>query len=239
MLNARFDPATPAWERQPRETRQAYDAWCIYRDEPGVRSARQIAGRIGKSEKLLHRWCSPGWWCWVERARLWDIHVDQLARLEVIREITAFRKRAVQQARGKAQTMMLADVALSKRIEKLAAEGKSIDELFTGVDAEELLLLALRGGSVLPNLLRAEALALGDVTDRPAEPTQSPLDALTKQINDDPELRTLAARLVERAGSSSTPAGGLRVSGEPGEVAVSAAPDVPEPDPLSGIITPG
>ena len=239
MLNKRFDPETPAWDRQPRETRQAFEAWCLYRDEQGKRSARQIAVRIGKSEKLLHRWSGLAWWCWQERARLWDVYVDQLARLEVIREITMFRRRAIQQARGKAQTMMLADVALSKRIEKLASEGKGVDALFDGIDAHDLLFIALKSGQVLPHLLRAEALALGDVTDRPAEPSESPVDALTKQINDDPELRTLAARLIERAGSGAIASGGVRLSGEPGPVDFGAPPDVPEPRPAGGIITPG
>jgi hypothetical protein len=58
------------WERQPNERPEAYEAFAIYRDLPGKRSAREVGERLGKSEGLIERWCSK--WDWVERARLWD-----------------------------------------------------------------------------------------------------------------------------------------------------------------------
>jgi hypothetical protein len=195
-----FDPDIPVFERQPGESDPAWHAWVLYRDMQGHRSTAKVAQLVGKNKKLIHRWSSPLMWGWVERARAWDNHVDQQARQKQIRDVIAFRERAASQSRGKAQTMMLPDMAISQRLAKMQQEGKTIEEMFSGVSMEDLVFLALKSGSVLPHLLRSEALALGEATER-AEVREGDTDALTKRIQDSDELRRLAATLIERAGT--------------------------------------
>ena len=94
--------------------------------------------------------------------------------------------------------------------------------------------MSTRAAPGLAQLHRAEALALGDV-ERQAEPVED--DVLTQAIQNDDELLSIAAGLVQRAststvgaGSGAPAAGGVREPGEQGAVAEPAAPDVPKPE---------
>ena len=44
------------WDRQPGETRQAFEAFRIYRDQLSERSTVKVAKELGKSTALIHRW---------------------------------------------------------------------------------------------------------------------------------------------------------------------------------------
>ena len=82
-----YEPITLAddrdpWERQPRESRIAYEAFTRYRDQDPVKSGRagrsgkQVAESLGRSKTLIHRWQSR--FRWVDRVYEWDRHVDAL-----------------------------------------------------------------------------------------------------------------------------------------------------------------
>lgn len=201
MPRNRFDPDIPAWERQPSESSVAWQAWTLYRDMQGRRSVTTVARSLGKSRTLITRWCSPQVWNWVERSRAYDNHVDAMARQKQIRDVIAYRERAAQQSRGAAQTMMLASIAISQRLAKGQATGLTVEQMFEKVTMEDLVFLATKSGAVLPHLLKAEALALGEATER-AETTVLPTDELTKKIEDSADLRAAAALLIERAGAT-------------------------------------
>ena len=189
------------WERQLAESAEAFEAWVRYRDMKPRRSTYKVAVGLAKAGALVRRWSAR--WGWIDRARLYDNYLDAEVRRENEKSIREYRLRAAKMARGKAQTLMMVDMGLSERLQKLAAHGQSLEEALAGIDTAALLLLATRGAQALPQLLRAEALALGDSTDRPdVSLTATPEDTLTRKIREHEGLRSLAAALVEQAGKS-------------------------------------
>lgn len=58
------------WDRQPKETSKAYEAFCIYRDMGAKRTTRSTAEALAKSETLIKTWSSK--YGWVKRAAAWD-----------------------------------------------------------------------------------------------------------------------------------------------------------------------
>jgi transposase len=71
-------PGWQVWERMPGEGRKAFAAFKAYLDLGETRSVRQAARAVGKSLSLLNKWC--GAHKWVERARLFDAHMDERKR---------------------------------------------------------------------------------------------------------------------------------------------------------------
>ncbi len=76
------------WDRRPKETDVAWQAFQMYRDLGPGRSSREVAKQLAKSGGLMRRWSSVHEW--VERAASWDQHLDeerQLATEEAVREM--------------------------------------------------------------------------------------------------------------------------------------------------------
>lgn len=75
----------PIWERQPGETREAFRAFCIYRDLEVFERSYDRAFRIGCPNSTAKR-CGGRWrlwasdWKWKERAEAYDTHKDRVAR---------------------------------------------------------------------------------------------------------------------------------------------------------------
>ena len=85
------------WERVPYESRQAYEAFCGYRDMGSSRSIAKVAQQLGKTTTLLNRWSSR--WNWVLRAQQYDDELERRARLDREQEIKDTRRRHLQLAR--------------------------------------------------------------------------------------------------------------------------------------------
>jgi len=191
------------WEQQPGESSQAFEGWAKYRDMVGRRSCYKVAVTLAKSGALVRRWSSV--WGWIERARLYDTHLDRETRRENEQRILQFRRRAAAQAAGKAQTLMMVDSGIAQRLQSIAATGGTLQDALAGIDLGELIALSTRGAQALPQLIRAEALALGDSTERPdIALTAGTDDLLTRRIRDNDELRSLAAGLVQKASGGDT-----------------------------------
>jgi hypothetical protein len=196
--------ASDPWSQQPDESAAAYEGFGLYRDAPPAnRALRQVAATLGKSERLIERWSSR--WSWSERCRLFDAHLDREMRRVHQQEVLSFRQRAATQARGAAQVAMLPAATISMRIEQARGAGQDLHTLFAALSLPELVQLAIVAGRGLPALLRAEADALGDGPDRAGDAVvAAEVDQLTRRIQADAGLRSIAAVLVERA---SCPAG--------------------------------
>ena len=85
------------WERVPYESRQAYEAFCGYRDMGSSRSLAKVGTQLGKSNTLPERWSSR--WSWVLRAQQYDDDLEGRARLDREQEIKDTRQRHLQVAR--------------------------------------------------------------------------------------------------------------------------------------------
>lgn len=185
-------PDIDPWERQPSETSEAFAAWIVFRDMEGKRSRERVAVESQVSTALINRWSQD--WHWTDRLRRWENHLDAVARQATIQAIVDYRKRAARQVLAKSQTMMLVDMALNRR---MADMGNDPAKLLEKMSVAELLALSIKSAQALPNLLRAEALALGDSTERTEVTTHR--DSLSQQIAGSDRLRSLAAALIEEA----------------------------------------
>lgn len=68
----------PPWERQPGETRAAYEGFRAYRDLGPTRSLTRAAYTLDKHRQTLGQHSTK--YRWVERAAAWDDHLDTLRR---------------------------------------------------------------------------------------------------------------------------------------------------------------
>lgn len=73
------------WERQKKESPQAFEAFSSYRDLGAERSTAKVQRKLCKSLTIIQRWCKD--WNWVERARLYDNSLEQEARKATVKGI--------------------------------------------------------------------------------------------------------------------------------------------------------
>ena len=65
------------WDRKKRESRQAWEAFCIYRDQEN-RSMAGVARGLHKSRALMGRWAKR--WNWSTRVFDYDVYIEHLSR---------------------------------------------------------------------------------------------------------------------------------------------------------------
>lgn len=104
------DPGRPRpWERQPRESEEAFYAFTLYRDmSPRKRSLRRVADLIDGHEGVtreprrrhvpgrIKRWAER--FAWVERALAWDEEQDRLRREAQREAVEEMLRRHAQEA---------------------------------------------------------------------------------------------------------------------------------------------
>ena len=67
---------TPApWERQIKESPEAWEAFALYRDMGAERSTEKVGKALGKSWDLMQRWSSTH--SWVARVLAYDVYLDR------------------------------------------------------------------------------------------------------------------------------------------------------------------
>lgn len=67
------------WERQKGESKQAYEAFAVYRDLGAERSQVKASQQLGKSRQLISRWSSQH--NWVSRIDEYEREQNRLRRL--------------------------------------------------------------------------------------------------------------------------------------------------------------
>lgn len=93
------------WERQKGESRQAFAAFCTYRDLGVTRSIVRASETLAKSGSLLSRWSQD--WHWVARTNGYDDHLAAVA---------------VQQAEQESREMVQRHARLSVAVLNLVAK---------------------------------------------------------------------------------------------------------------------
>ncbi len=82
---------TKPWERQERESAEAFSAFRCYRDIPTNRSYAKVADKEGKSQQLIERWGAK--YNWQERIRQYDNALDREYFEQSKHDIREMRKR--------------------------------------------------------------------------------------------------------------------------------------------------
>lgn len=77
---ARVEDAAFPWERQPKETEKAYEAFLVYKNLGPGRTFTAVAKKLHKSCTLVRRWATT--WKWKERVELYDRENDRKAQRE-------------------------------------------------------------------------------------------------------------------------------------------------------------
>ena len=91
MMLQKNEPLT-LWERQPKESPPAFQAFVVYRDLGlGTRSNAKVARELGKSITLINRWSSR--WNWVRRVEEYDAELDREIRDRHVKELYEARDR--------------------------------------------------------------------------------------------------------------------------------------------------
>ena len=130
------DNGANAWDRQPRESAQAYEAFSRYRDLGADRSLQAVADGLSKSVQLIKRWSSA--WEWVDRVREYDDKLqkeaNEKAYKEAVKAVKDMQVRHIKTAVLMQKTAVEALSELDKRdlrpieIIRLIAEGARIEQ---------------------------------------------------------------------------------------------------------------
>lgn len=81
------------YDRLPKESDPAWEAFVMYRDMGLGRSLGKVARQLGKSKTLLDRWSQKN--RWRVRVVAWDEDLDRRQREGMVRELVRMRERQV------------------------------------------------------------------------------------------------------------------------------------------------
>ncbi len=171
------------WDRQHKESRPAYAAFCVYRDLGTARSTAKVQQEIGKSKRLLDRWSSE--WKWVWRTDQYDRMLDLKARDAHQQDILQANERY----------LLVAQSLMNKVVDRLL-----------NLDAKDLPASALH--SIIRAMREVELSSMGVTTPRlevggpvggplPHEVDFSDIDAYLANPNVRDALKALERALVE------------------------------------------
>lgn len=110
MAKAKGSYIEKSWERQPKESKQAYEAFYLYLQMGDARTLRKVAQDLNKSLTLIGGWSST--WSWQKRSRDYD---NELRRKEFEAKQKAFDKMQERQI----QTAILLQKKAVQALEKL------------------------------------------------------------------------------------------------------------------------
>ena len=124
------------WERQPRESAKAFEAFTVYRDMGSSRSLRKVGQQLGKSTVMMERWSSAN--NWQARVEAWELEQDWIAREKQIEEIAKMRSRHTKLA----ESMLL---KAARALQKLDPEDMNSNNITRMVDVATQLERLSRG----------------------------------------------------------------------------------------------
>jgi hypothetical protein len=136
--NSDSEIETMPWDRQNRESTQAFEAFALYRDGGLKRSIAKVAAELGKSAKLLERWSRVH--MWVERVRAYDAHMDRVQAQEQEQQRREMAERHARMA------LSLQTKAI-ERLKSLNAEDLDVDAVLRYVMESAKLERLARGES--------------------------------------------------------------------------------------------
>lgn len=176
-------PGASPWEKQPQESRQAYEAFTVYRAQgKGERSIMKTAKEMAKGRQQLGRWSSR--WSWVARCQAWDAYcldaADEAARKAVADEAMEIRREQNVVLR---QQLQAGRALMRECLRAIQTEKGKKDP-----DARNLAL----AGQALDRAIAAQRLATG----MPTELTRQDVN-LRKTVEEAMETQKALTQIVE------------------------------------------
>ena len=133
------------WIQQPGESKEAFEAFAIYRDMGAKRSNAKVGRELSKSKALMDRWSSR--WSWVRRSEMYDLEQDRQYNLDLREQRRLMAKRHAE------QSMSMQNLAL-----------KVLKKKF-GDDFSKITAKSMSNGELLRFLvdfMKAEKTSLGE-----------------------------------------------------------------------------
>ena len=84
-----MDEQIKPWLRRAGESSQAYGAFHSYLSQGPQRSHPKVCEEVGKSRQLISDWSAK--WCWIERARAFDVYLVETSTEDLIPRLTEAR----------------------------------------------------------------------------------------------------------------------------------------------------
>jgi hypothetical protein len=140
--------ASKSWERKQKESAQAFQAFCLYRDQkPEERSIRDVAKRLYKSYTIVGRWSTK--FNWPHRVAEYDNYVDRVRLKAKESEIEKIAARQVRDIHASAVALTQVQTAF---LQMLAENPAAL----ANISPAKLADLSIRAAQVLPRLLQGE-----------------------------------------------------------------------------------
>lgn len=168
-----------AWERQPKETPPAFEAFRLYLELGPARSTAKVARQLGKSKTLMDRWSSRD--RWVARAAAWEAHQAEHADATWLDEIQQRTKRHAEIAALHGEALVLPARELMRRLQ---TDPKLLERL----DTDTLIRLEATSARAYNRVVVTERLARGMSTENIGGHDGGPLTSAqerARQLNDD------------------------------------------------------
>lgn len=108
--------AVDLWERQPKESEEAFAAFSAYRDQEPPRSLRAVCKEIGKGFAIVSRWSSDN--SWVARVAAWDREKDRVKREADLRGRTEMGQRHAKEASELQKVLLMPAREIIRRWQK-------------------------------------------------------------------------------------------------------------------------
>lgn len=136
---AKWSGNEKSWERQPKESLKAYEAFYLYLQMGEDRSLRRVEQELNKSHTLIGRWSTT--WKWVQRSRDYDA---DLKRQEYAAKKNEIKKMQTRQM----QTAVLLQKKGVEALKNLKAESLGAK------DAKDILRFIIEGAKMERELLQ-------------------------------------------------------------------------------------
>lgn len=159
-------PENP-WDRRPKESRPAYEAFREYLLQGADRSTANVARGLGKSKTLIDRWSST--WSWVARTDAFDAEAGKRATEATLDELEQRARRQAELSASALEAMAAPSLELLRRIEK---DPKVLEKL----SVEALVPLAATTARAIPRVVQTERLASGQSTSNVGGSKGGPLE---------------------------------------------------------------
>jgi hypothetical protein len=147
------------WDRRPRESDPAWQAFVAYRDSEIPRSIRRTAEQLAKSRQLVGRWSTEH--DWQDRVAAWDLEQDRQRREAMAKENVEAGRRHAQIAAGALQAAAAVNLEWLDRLRKQG----DLPQALKGMTFEDLSELMVKVNRTVPRLIVGERLARGMTTE--------------------------------------------------------------------------